>query len=64
MLSVMQQKFAIILTSTPFELVHKTKPDLQVLFKPFALVAVRRERHGDDTLEKFDSQSIPMIAIG
>ena len=51
-------------TSTPFELVHKTKPDLQVLFKPFALVAVRRERHGDDTLEKFDSQSIPMIAIG
>jgi len=27
-------------------------------------VAVRRERHGDDTLEKFDSQSIPMIAIG
>jgi hypothetical protein len=51
-------------TTTPFELAHQTKPDLRVLFKPFALAAVRRERNGDNTLEKFDSQSVPMIAIG
>jgi len=38
--------------------------DLRVLYKPFALAAVHRERHGDTTLEKFESQSIPMIAIG
>jgi hypothetical protein len=30
-------------TSTPFELAHHTKPDLRVLFKPFALAAVHRE---------------------
>jgi hypothetical protein len=29
--------------STPFELVHKIKPDLRVLFKMFGLTAVRRE---------------------
>jgi hypothetical protein len=52
------------LTTTPFELVHKTKPDLRVLFKPFALAAVCRERLGDDTLPKFESQSIPMITLG
>jgi hypothetical protein len=51
-------------TTTPFELAHQTKPDLRVLFKPFALAAVCRERNGDNTLEKFDSQSVPMIAIG
>jgi hypothetical protein len=48
----------------PFELVHRTKPDLQVLFKLFALAAVRRERIGDTTLTRFDSQSFPMIAAG
>jgi len=52
------------LTTTPFELVHKTKPDLRVLFKPFALAAVHRERLGDDTLPKFESQIIPMITLG
>jgi len=50
--------------STPFELAHHTKPDLCILFRLFALAAVRRERIGDSTLNKFDSQSIPMIAIG
>jgi hypothetical protein len=38
--------------STPFELVHKLKPDLWVLFKPFTLAAVRQERIGNDTLQK------------
>jgi hypothetical protein len=50
--------------STPFELVHHCKPDLCTLFKPFALAAVRRERSGDTSLQKFDPQSVPMIAIG
>jgi hypothetical protein len=50
--------------STPFELAHQTKPDLRVLFKPFALAAVHCERHGDITLKKFEYQSVPMIAIG
>jgi len=50
--------------STPFELVHRCKPDLRNLFKPFGLAAVRRERHGTTSLQKFDSQSVPMIAIG
>jgi len=50
--------------TTSFELVHKTKPDLRVLFKLFSLVAVHRERAGDDRLSKFDSQSLPMIAVG
>jgi hypothetical protein len=31
-------------TTTPFELVHDSKPDLRVLFKPFALAAVCQER--------------------
>jgi hypothetical protein len=30
--------------STPFELVHHVKPDLCLLFKPFALAAVHREK--------------------
>jgi hypothetical protein len=50
--------------STPFELAHQSKPDLRVLFKPFALAAVWQERSGDNVLEKFAPQSIPMIAIG
>jgi adenosylmethionine-8-amino-7-oxononanoate aminotransferase len=50
--------------TTPFELVHKEKPDLMVLFKLFSLAAVCRECVGDDHLGKFDSQSVPMIAIG
>jgi len=50
--------------TTPFELAHHQKPDLRTLFKPFCLVAVRRERVGDETLSKFTSQSIPMITIG
>jgi hypothetical protein len=50
--------------TTPFELVHQRKPDLRVLFKLFGLAAVRRERVGDTSLTKFDSQTLPMIAIG
>jgi hypothetical protein len=50
--------------STPLELAHATKPDLRVLFKMFGLAAVRRERVGDSKLGKFDSQSVPMIAVG
>jgi len=50
--------------STPFELVHCTKPDLYTLFKPFCLAAVRRERLGNDVLPNFFSQSIPMITLG
>jgi len=50
--------------STPFELAHHSKPDLRVLFKPFMLAAVRQERNGDNVLDKFAPQSIPMIAIG
>jgi hypothetical protein len=50
--------------STPFELVHKVKPDLRVLFKPFALAAVCHERVGDTNLHKFDSQSLSMITLG
>jgi len=49
---------------TPFELVHGKKPDLRVLFRLFGLAAVRRERVGDTSLNKFDPQSIPMIAVG
>jgi hypothetical protein len=49
---------------TPFELAHKQKPDLRVLFKPFCLAAVRREQDGDQVLSKFDTQSQFMIAIG
>ena len=50
--------------STPFKLAHRQKPDLQVLFKMFGLAAVRRERVGDSNLNKFDAQSLPMIAVG
>jgi len=50
--------------STPLELAHGIKPDLRVLFKLFGVAAVRRERQGDQTLGKFDSQSVPMIAVG
>ena len=39
--------------STPFKLVHHTKPDLRILFKPFTLAAVRWERKGDENLQKF-----------
>ncbi len=49
---------------TPFELAHKQKPDLRVLFKPFCLAAVRQERNGDQVLSKFDAQSLPMTAVG
>jgi len=50
--------------TTPFELAHNIKPDLRVIFKMFGLAAVRRERVGEKTLSKFDSQSSPMIAVG
>ena len=50
--------------STPFQLAHGIKPDLRNLFKMFGLAAVKRERQGDNVLGKFDSQSIPMIAVG
>jgi hypothetical protein len=50
--------------STPFQLAHHEKPYLGLLFKPFCLAAVRRERSGDDRLNKFDSQCIPMITLG
>jgi len=49
---------------TPIELVHGQQPDLRVLFRLFGLAASRRERVGDTTLNKFDPQSIPMIAVG
>jgi hypothetical protein len=49
---------------TPFELVHHKKPDLRVLFKMFSLAAVCREHQGDCRIQKFESQSIPMIAVG
>jgi len=50
--------------STPLELAYNVKPDLRVLFKPFSVAAVRRERQGDTHLKKFDSQSISMILLG
>jgi hypothetical protein len=50
--------------STTFELVHKSKPDLGVLFKLFSLAAVCHERVGDSKLNKFENQRIPMIAVG
>ena len=49
---------------TPFQLVHKVQPDLHVLFPMFGLAAVRREHVGDSNLNKFEPQSIFMIAIG
>jgi hypothetical protein len=42
--------------STHFKLVHHVKPDLRLLFQPFSLAAVYRERIGDETLSKFSSQ--------
>jgi len=39
--------------TTPLELAHNIKPDLRVLFKPFSVAAVCRERHGDIQLGKF-----------
>lgn len=50
--------------TTPLELAHGIKPDLRVLFKPFSVAAVCRERHGDTQVGKFESQTVPMIAIG
>jgi hypothetical protein len=50
--------------TTPFTLAHKVKPDLRVLFKLFSVAAVCHEHHGDIHLGKFESQSIPMIAVG
>jgi hypothetical protein len=50
--------------TTPLELVHKVKPDLRVLFPMFGLAAVRWEHVRDSQLNKFDSQSIYMIAVG
>jgi hypothetical protein len=49
---------------TPLELAYGVKPDLRLLFKVFGLAAVCRERVGDTWLGKFDSQSIPIIAVG
>jgi hypothetical protein len=49
--------------TTLFELVHK-KMDHRVLFKIFGYAAVHRKCIGDSTLNKFDSDSIPIIAIG
>jgi len=50
--------------TTPFELAHNSKPDLCNLFKLFALAAVRHEHVNSENLGKFDSQSLPMIAVG
>jgi hypothetical protein len=50
--------------TTPFMLAHHTKPNLPNLFKLFSLVAVRREHSADARLAKFESQSMPIIAIG
>ena len=38
--------------TTPFELAHKEKPDLRVLFKMFGLAAVHCEKIGDNNLNK------------
>jgi hypothetical protein len=50
--------------SNPCQLAHGIKPDLRCLFKMFGLAAVKRERKGDNVLGKFESQSVPMIAVG
>jgi hypothetical protein len=50
--------------TTPLELAHKSKLDARVLFKMFGLAAVCREQVGDSRLGKFESQSVPMIAVG
>jgi hypothetical protein len=49
---------------TPLELAYGVKPDLRLLFKVFGLAAVCQERVGDMRLGKFDSSSIPLIAVG
>lgn len=49
---------------TPMQLAHHTKADLRVLFKVFSLAAVQHEHAADQIIGKFESQSIPMIAIG
>jgi hypothetical protein len=41
--------------STPFELAHKVKPDLRVLFKLFSVAVAHCECQGDLKLGKFDS---------
>jgi hypothetical protein len=50
--------------STPFELVHCVQPDLCNLFRLFSLAAVRRKRINNDSVGKFDSQSVSMIVLG
>lgn len=50
--------------TTPLELAHNIKPDIHVLFKLFSLAAVQWEHQGDTQLNKFESQSTPMITIG
>jgi hypothetical protein len=50
--------------TTPFEQAHGVKPDLRVLFRLFSVAAVRRERMDNNTLGKFDSRSVSMIAVG
>jgi hypothetical protein len=50
--------------STPLELARKVKPDLRVLIKMFGLAAVCRERSGNLHPNKFEAQSVPMIAVG
>jgi hypothetical protein len=50
--------------STPLELAHNIKPDLRLLFKPFSVAAVRRERQEDKHLKKFEPQSTSMILLG
>jgi hypothetical protein len=52
------------LWTTPFTLARGVKPDLRVLFKMFGLAEDRHERSGDTRLNKFESQSVPMIAVG
>jgi hypothetical protein len=50
--------------TTPFQLVHKVKPDLRVLFPMFGLAAVHQEQGVDIQLKKFAPQSTYMIAVG
>jgi len=57
-------KLPSALWTTPLELAHRVKPNLCVLFKLFGVAAVHCERQGDNTLGKFESQSILMIAVG
>ena len=42
--------------TTPFELAHKSKSDLWVLFKMISLAAVHQESIADTALNMFDSQ--------